>query len=160
MISRYAPWIDLLHKSLICIDSRYTLKRSICALHSIYSAIGLDTIPLNSKLSSEKILIEGLPLWFKRGRKNSRFFVLTNRRQTTAGTTHHHCHGQWSPSLSAKADRDDRLRTTSTLLGGTHRCVPYCVIVFSFTFSTLNLIYNQRVAFRNLPLATCNLPLV
>ena len=26
MISRYAPWIDLLHKSLICIDSRYMLR--------------------------------------------------------------------------------------------------------------------------------------
>ena len=52
--------------------------------------------------------------------------------------------------------REDRLRITSTLLGGTHRCVPYGIIVFSFTFSTFNLIYVQREAFLNFEFCILN----
>ena len=102
--------------------------------------------------------------------------ILTNRRLTTSGTTHHRSAElnqkskyiarlkvllnknltKWrSPSLSAKADRDVKLRITTTLLCGTHRWVPYCVIVFSFSFSTFNSIYDQRVSVPKL--ATCNL---
>ena len=51
--------------------------------------------------------------------------------------------------------REDRLRITTTLLGGTHRCVPYGVIVFSLTFSIFYLIYNcQRSS------EICHLPFV
>ena len=35
--------------------------------YNSHSARGLNTNSLNSNLSSEKILIEGLPLWLKRG---------------------------------------------------------------------------------------------
>ena len=37
--------------------------------YNSHFARGLNTNSLNSKLSSGKILIEGLPLWFKRGGK-------------------------------------------------------------------------------------------
>ena len=37
--------------------------------YNSHSARGLNIMSLNSKLSSEKILIEGLPLWLKRGGK-------------------------------------------------------------------------------------------
>ena len=48
-----------------------------------------------------------------------------------------------------KRQAESELPTTATLLGGTHGCVPYGIIVFSFTFSTFNLIFNQRKAFLN-----------
>ena len=81
--------------------------------------------------------------------KNSIYSALRNEN-----ITFHHL--RWSPSLRAEARKEDRLRITATLLGGTHRCVPYCVIVFSFTFSIFYLIYNFSETCP-LPFATCKL---
>ena len=64
------------------------------------------------------------------------YVVLTSRKQTTAGTTHHRAR---SPSLfHPRWNRDVKLRTTETSFRTSH--------------FALRIIYNQREAFRNLPL--------